>query len=95
MRYVLAVAKLGHFGKAAEECNAAPSTLSGQIRRLEGYLGTPLFERRNGDVKLTPFGEQAMPMVRSMVEAADRLVALRRGRRPQSMAPGQGLSEAF
>jgi LysR family transcriptional regulator, hydrogen peroxide-inducible genes activator len=45
LRYLLAVAEHGHFGRAAEACSISQPTLSVQVRKLEELLGTALFER--------------------------------------------------
>lgn len=45
LEYVVAVADLGHFSRAAERCQVSQPTLSLQIRSLEQQLGLELFER--------------------------------------------------
>jgi LysR family transcriptional regulator, hydrogen peroxide-inducible genes activator len=55
--YLLAVARLRHFGRAAAACNVSQPTLSMQIKKLEDTLGLPLFERGRGDVRLTLAGQ--------------------------------------
>jgi len=42
--------------KAAEELNVTPAAVSRQVRTLEEFLGTPLFERVHGGLILTPAG---------------------------------------
>lgn len=61
LRYVVAVARSGHFGRAAESCHVSQPTLSVAIRRLEEELGLALFERSRGGATPTPDGE---PIVR-------------------------------
>lgn len=58
LKYFLAVAKLRHFGNAAEQCHVSQPTLSGQIKKLEQTLGVTLFERTNRRVMLTECGQQ-------------------------------------
>lgn len=73
LEYFVAVAELGHFGRAAERCFCSQPTLSGQLRRLEEELGAPLFERSPQRVALTPFGERALLPAREALDAAARI----------------------
>lgn len=57
LRYFLAVAKVGNFSRAAENCHVAQPSLSQQILKLEGELGERLFERKARHVFLTSAGE--------------------------------------
>ncbi|WP_306235688.1 LysR family transcriptional regulator [Bradyrhizobium sp. Bra64] len=56
LRFLCAVAKQCHFGRAAESCAVTQSTLSEGIKELEARLGIALFERSHRRVMLTPFG---------------------------------------
>jgi LysR family hydrogen peroxide-inducible transcriptional activator len=56
LRYLSALAKHGHFGRAAEDCAVTQPALSMQIRDLEKTLGLALVERRPGEVTLTEAG---------------------------------------
>lgn len=78
LEYFVAVAELGHFGKAAERCFCTQPTLSGQLRRLEEELGAPLFERSPQRVSLTPFGVRALEPAREALASASRLQELGR-----------------
>lgn len=60
LRYLIAVAELRHFGRAAEACDVSQPTLSSQIRKLEDELGVRLLERTNKSVHLTPVGGQIL-----------------------------------
>jgi LysR family hydrogen peroxide-inducible transcriptional activator len=76
LEYFVAVAELGHFGKAAERCFCTQPTLSGQIKKLEDELGAPLLERFPGGARLTPLGEQCLPAAREALSASRRMEAL-------------------
>ncbi len=56
LRYIVAVARERHFGRAAESCFVSQPTLSVAIKKLEEELGVTLFERGPGEVSVTPVG---------------------------------------
>ena len=56
LRYLSALAKHRHFGRAAEECAVTQPALSMQVRELEREIGAELVERRPNDVALTEIG---------------------------------------
>jgi DNA-binding transcriptional LysR family regulator len=72
MRYVIAVAEEGGFGRAAERLMMAQPPLSRQIRDLERELGVTLFERRPA-VRLTDAGRVFVESARTILADADRL----------------------
>lgn len=75
LRYIVAVADHGHFGKAATACAVSQPTLSGQILKLERELGVELFERDGKSVRLTLPGQPILAHARRAVTAADDLLA--------------------
>lgn len=81
LRYIVAVAEERHFGRAAERCNVSQPTLSGQIRKLEDYLGVTLFERTNRSVATTPLGETIAHHARLALEQADLIEGIARAQR--------------
>lgn len=87
LRYVLAVAELGHFGRAAAACNVSQPTLSGQILKLEEELGVTLFERIGKSVRTTTAGEDILRHARRAVTAADDLVTCARTHRDPRAGP--------
>ena len=80
LRYLVAVADLRHFGRAAERCRITQPTLSSQLRKLEEGLGVPLVERTTRFVTLTPIGESVVEHARRILEEADQISALVRHR---------------
>jgi LysR family transcriptional regulator, hydrogen peroxide-inducible genes activator len=73
LRYLVALADLGHFGRAAEECCVSQPTLSTQIKKLEGYLGVILIERNARSLSFTPIGEDIVAKARRIVKQVDDL----------------------
>lgn len=78
LRYIVALADSGHFGKAAEACHISQSTLSTQIKKLEDYLGTTLFDRSLKHITLTPVGKEIVSSARLMLDEATRIRELAR-----------------
>jgi Transcriptional regulator len=78
LRYFVALAETGHFGRAAERCFVSQPTLSAQIKKLESYLGVQLIERQPRRVVLTDIGTKILPLARRMLEDSDQIVALAR-----------------
>ena len=81
LRYVEALARHGHFGRAAEFCAVSQPALSMQIRDLEAGLGTALFERGARQVRLTGFGEAFTIRARDILRAVDELSDMARAAR--------------
>ncbi|MEW5627831.1 MULTISPECIES: LysR family transcriptional regulator [Streptomyces] len=65
------VAEVLSFTRAAAELGYAQSSVTGQIRALETSLGTELFERLGGRIRLTEAGERLLPYARRMAELAE------------------------
>ena len=61
LRYIVAVARERHFGRAAEACHVSQPTLSVAIKKLEEELEVKLFERGGAEVTVTPLGEEIVP----------------------------------
>lgn len=77
IKYLSALAKYQHFGKAAQMCFVSQPTLSMQIKKMEESLGVQLLERTNKSVRLTEIGlllaqyaDNILRDVHSMQEAA-------------------------
>ena len=74
LKYAVAVAEHGHFGRAAKACFVGQPTLSAQIRKLEDELGITLFERTKRSVRITPIGGEIVAQARTLLAAADLIV---------------------
>lgn len=53
LRYIVAVARELHFGRAAAACFVSQPTLSVAVKKLEDELGVIIFERQKHDVTVT------------------------------------------
>lgn len=73
LRYFDALARHGHFGRAAESCAISQPALSMQIKEMEDALGGVLLERNARQVALTKFGEELAQRVRDILRAVDEL----------------------
>lgn len=73
LRYLVALADTGHFGRAAEACFVSQSTLSTGLKKLEDFLGVVLFDRTLKRVTPTPIGREIVESARRMVEEAGRI----------------------
>ena len=80
LRYLSALAKHGHFGRAAEACSVTQPALSMQIRDLERTLGVAVVERRPGDVILTDVGREIARRGEDVLAASRDLVDFARHR---------------
>ena len=72
LKYVIAVARERHFGRAAESCCVSQPSLSVAIKKLEEELGVTLFERRSNDIAVTPIGSQVIAQAQKVVEESRR-----------------------
>ncbi|MCL4757950.1 MAG: LysR family transcriptional regulator [Rhodocyclaceae bacterium] len=71
LRYLVALARERHFGRAAEKCHVSQPTLSVAIKKVEDELGIQLFERSATEVKITPTGQRIVAQAeRVLMEAA-------------------------
>ena len=73
MRYIVALSRERHFGKAADACHVSQPTLSVALKKVEGQLGAALFERTAADVRITALGERIVAQARRVLEEAVRL----------------------
>jgi LysR family transcriptional regulator, hydrogen peroxide-inducible genes activator len=73
LRYFDALARHGHFGRAAETCAISQPALSMQIKEMEEALGGVLLERNARQVALTKFGAEIADRVREILRSVDEL----------------------
>lgn len=76
LRYLVALADHGHFGRAAATCCVSQSTLSMAIRRLESNLGITLFERARSGVTATVQGQEILTYARRALAHAQAITSL-------------------
>jgi LysR family hydrogen peroxide-inducible transcriptional activator len=76
LRYIVAVARERHFGRAASACFVSQSTLSIGVRKLEDELGVSLFERSRNEVTLTARGELIVEQAHRVLEEVDVITQL-------------------
>jgi LysR family hydrogen peroxide-inducible transcriptional activator len=83
LKYIVAVARERHFGKAAEACYVSQPTLSVAVKKLEEELDVKLFERSANEVTVTPLGEEIVRQAQSVLEQAASIKDLaKRGKDP-------------
>lgn len=73
LRYIVAVARERHFGRAADACFVSQPTLSVAIRKLEEELKTQIFERTNTEVAMTSLGALIVEQAQRVLEEANSL----------------------
>ena len=71
--YILAVARYGHFGRAADSCFVTQPTLSAMIGKLEEEVGAKLFDRNRQPIRPTPVGEKVIQRAREVLEQAESI----------------------
>jgi LysR family hydrogen peroxide-inducible transcriptional activator len=85
LRYIVAVARERHFGRAAEACFVSQPTLSVAIKKLEDELDVKLFERGASEVSVTPLGEEIVRQAQGVIEQAASIKEIaKRGKDPLS-----------
>jgi LysR family hydrogen peroxide-inducible transcriptional activator len=87
LRYIVAVARERHFGRAAKACFVSQPTLSIAIKKLEDELGVQIFERLAGEVTLTPVGKQVAEQAQRTLEAAENVRQVARQGKDQLAGP--------
>jgi LysR family transcriptional regulator, hydrogen peroxide-inducible genes activator len=85
LRYIVAVAREKHFGRAAEACFVSQPTLSVSIKKLEEELDVRIFERGATEVSVTPLGQDIVRQAQAVIEQALQIKEIaKRGKDPLS-----------
>jgi LysR family hydrogen peroxide-inducible transcriptional activator len=92
LKYIVAVAREKHFGRAAEACFVSQPTLSVAIKKLEDELEVKLFERSANEVSVTPLGEEIVRQAQSVLDQAGAIKEIaKRGKDPLAGALRLGI----
>jgi LysR family hydrogen peroxide-inducible transcriptional activator len=73
LRYIVALAQEGHFGRAAEKCHVSQPTLSVAVKKLEEALGVALCELNSGDIRPTAIGGRIVAQAERVLSEAARI----------------------
>lgn len=71
LRAIIAVADGKSFLRAAEQLNLSQPALSRRVQKLEATIGTALLERTTRTVRLTPAGQEIVPLLRRLIDEID------------------------
>ena len=83
LKYIVAVARERHFGKAADACFVSQPTLSVAVKKLEEELDVKLFERSANEITVTALGEVIVRQAQSVLEQAANIKDIaKRGKDP-------------
>jgi LysR family hydrogen peroxide-inducible transcriptional activator len=83
LKYIVAVARERHFGKAADACFVSQPTLSVAVKKLEEELDVKLFERSANEVTVTALGDEIVRQAQSVLEQAANIKDIaKRGKDP-------------
>jgi len=92
LRYIVAVARERHFGRAAEACFVSQPTLSVAIKKLEEELDLKIFERGGSEVSVTLLGDEIVRQAQSVLDQAGAIKEIaKRGKDPLAGALRLGL----
>lgn len=82
LRYFWIIATEGSMSRAARRLNVSPSSLSVQLKALEGQLGQQLFERLGRSLQLTEAGRIALDYAGRVFKSGHELIETLSGLRP-------------
>ncbi|MBQ6656173.1 MAG: hydrogen peroxide-inducible genes activator, partial [Ottowia sp.] len=87
LKYIVAVAREKHFGRAAKACFISQPTLSVAVKKLEDELEVKIFERRAGEIHLTPLGRDIVQQAQGVLEQAEGIRATARAAKDPLLGP--------
>lgn len=87
LRYIVALARERHFGRAAEACFVSQPTLSVAVRKLEDELGVAIFERAGSDLTVTPIGERIVAQAQRALQEAEAVKDVAKAGQDQLRGP--------
>lgn len=87
LKYLLALAKEQHFGRAAKQCHVSQPTLSVAINKLESRLDVAIFERHKNSIRITPIGEKLVIQAQRILEEVDAFKVIANSAQNQLDAP--------
>lgn len=73
LQYLIAVAELNSFSRAAEACGITQPALSERIKRIESDLSVEIFERNKRGAKVTQIGRQVVHKARLLLDEANEI----------------------
>ena len=87
LRYIVAVAREKHFGRAAEACSVSQPTLSVSVKKLEEELDVRIFERGTAEVSMTPLGAEIVRQAQQVIEGAGEIREIAKRRKDPLSGP--------
>ncbi len=72
LKTFIEVARLRHFGHAADRLFVTQSAVSARVKLLESTLGLELFSRKRNDIRLTPAGKRLLNHAETIVRGWER-----------------------
>lgn len=87
LRYLIALDKERHFGRAARRAFVSQPTLSVSVKKLESELGVTVFERSRGEARVTPVGRRIIDQAYRILGEVDTLETMAEQGRDELKGP--------
>ena len=78
LKYIVAIDRYRHFGKAAEACGLTQSTLSLMVKKMEEELDVRIFDRDAHPVAPTEIGRKIIDQAKVVLYNADQITQMTR-----------------